>query len=112
NQGRNGGSTSFILESLVIEHGKAFERYRPKQYDGDVLLIRTKKQLAGLLADRRFLGWKDTLTNVKVCELAGHRQNILVEPNARRLDQEATGRLKSLNHPQGDGTPTTAGGFE
>jgi thioesterase domain-containing protein/acyl carrier protein len=85
---------NYILEALAIEHGKALAKYSPLPYGGDVLLFRASKQLSGIKADE-YLGWKRVLHgNLDVCEVPGHQQNILLEPNVSGLAQELTSRLE------------------
>jgi len=85
---------NYILEALAIEHGKALGKYTPFPYGGDVLLFRASKQLSGIKADE-YLGWKRILHgNLDVCEVPGHQQNVLLEPNVSRLAKELTPRLE------------------
>jgi amino acid adenylation domain-containing protein len=94
---RTAQSLAYILESLRMEHDKIAEVYDPRPYDGDVLLIRASKLLRGLVADPIYLGWKDVLGgNVEVCELPGHQQTLLLEPQVSRLAKELTARLKTV----------------
>ena len=88
----------YILEALAIEHGKALKKYVPRPYGGEVVLFRASKQLSGLMADE-YLGWKRILHgNLDVCEVPGHQQNLLLEPNVPRLAKELTTRLKAAQH--------------
>ena len=87
--------TLYIYEALGIEHKKAMEKYVPRPYGGDVLLIRASKQLSGLVADE-YLGWKNTLYgNFEVCEVPGYQQNLLLKPNVLRLAGELNRRLQA-----------------
>ena len=47
-----------ILESLGIEHDRAFLEYTPRPYHGHAILLRASRQMVGLMADS-YLGWKD-----------------------------------------------------
>jgi thioesterase domain-containing protein len=86
-------SLAYILESLGIEHDKAYGKYLPRPYSGDVLIFRAGKQLRGLLADWH-LGWKDIVhANLNIFEVPAHQQNLLIEPNVRLLAEELTARL-------------------
>jgi amino acid adenylation domain-containing protein len=86
-------SMAYILESLGIEHDKAYRKYIPGPYSGDVLIFRARKQLRGLMADWR-MGWKDVFHgNLNVFEVPGHQQNLLIEPNVLLLAEELTARL-------------------
>ena len=104
NNGTNREMSTFmpyILESLAAEHGKAYRKYVPQPYFGDVVLFRASKQLPGLDSDP-FLGWKDILLgNLEVCEVSGHQQNILTEPNLSRLAGELTTRLEAAQRRNG-----------
>ena len=85
---------AYILEILGIEHDRAFDNYVPRPYHGDVLLFRASKQLPGMFSDSS-LGWRPVIKgNLKICELPGHQQNILVEPRVVRLAGELTSRLR------------------
>jgi len=95
-------STTYILESLAIEHDKAYKKYVPRPYSGDVILFRATKQLPGLNSDQ-FLGWKEILLgNLDVCEVPGHQQNILIEPNLSRLAEELARRLEAAQRRNGE----------
>jgi len=86
-------SMPYILESLTIEHDKARLDYQPRPYSGNVLLLRASKQLTGLVADQ-YLGWKNVFHgNLDLCEVPGHQQNMLSEPNVLRLAKELENRL-------------------
>ncbi|MCM3902996.1 MAG: hypothetical protein ND866_14915, partial [Pyrinomonadaceae bacterium] len=89
------GSVAYILEAVSIEHDKAYDRYQPSPYHGEVVLFRTEKQQLGLMADRS-LGWQDLLgAKFEICDVLGHQQNVLVEPHVSRLAKELMARLKS-----------------
>jgi hypothetical protein len=94
-------SMSYILESLAIEHDKAYKKYIPLPYFGDVVLFRATKQLPELDASP-LLGWKGVLVgNLDVCGVPGHQQNILIEPNLSRVADELETRLKAAQHRSG-----------
>ncbi len=83
----------FILEMVENEHVKALAKYEPRTYGGDVVLFRAGKQLRGLIASER-LGWDSVLCgNMELCEIPGHRQNMLHRPNVLRLARELSNRL-------------------
>jgi amino acid adenylation domain-containing protein len=86
-------SMAYILESLGIEHDKAYVKYLPSPYSGDVLIFRARKQLRGLMADWH-MGWKGAINgNLHVFEVPGHQQNLLIEPNVLLLAEELTTRM-------------------
>jgi amino acid adenylation domain-containing protein len=88
-------SKLFFFEALGVEHKKAMDQYRPAPFGGDVVVFRASKQLAGLIADEN-LGWKGTFQgNLDVCEVPGHQQNLLLEPNVSSLAKELSIRLKA-----------------
>jgi amino acid adenylation domain-containing protein len=98
---RTNVSTPFILESLGIEHDRVFEKYVPRPYSGDVVLFRASKQLQGLVADLH-LGWKDVINgHLDVCEVTGHQQSMLSEPNVSRLAEELASRLQAVQQQHG-----------
>ena len=85
----------YLFEALAMEHGKAAGKYAAPSYEGDVVLMRASKQLPWQVADR-YMGWKPLLGgNVEVCEVPGHQQNLMLEPNVRHLAEALTGRLKA-----------------
>ena len=91
-------ATHEIIETLGMEHDKAYAKYVPRPYDGPVVLFRASKQLSGLMSNE-YLGWKGVLNgNLDVFEVPGHQQNLLLEPNVSRLAQELTTRLKAAQH--------------
>ncbi len=78
----------YILEVLGEVHEKALEGWMPRPYQGRVVLFRASKQLGGLVADE-CLGWKPIFNGqLKVREIPGYQQNLLLEPNVRRLAAE------------------------
>ncbi len=88
-------SKLYFFEALGVEHKKAMDQYRPAPYDGDVLVFRASKQLAGLIADEH-LGWDRTFRGkLEICEVPGHQQNLMLEPNVSRLAKELSSRLKA-----------------
>jgi amino acid adenylation domain-containing protein len=85
----------YIFESLSIDHKKAMHEYVPRPYNGDVILFRASKQLGGQNSDE-YLGWKRVLRgNLEVCEVPGHQQTLLLQPNVSTLAKELNGRLKA-----------------
>jgi thioesterase domain-containing protein len=83
----------YILEALANKHTKVASKYVPRSYNGDVVLFRSSKQLKGLVADE-YLGWRALIHgNIDLCEIRGHQQNLLSEPNVRRLAKELSSRL-------------------
>ena len=88
-------SMAYILESLGIEHDKAYGKYCPRPYSGDVLIFRACKQLRGLKADWH-MGWKEIVHgNLNVFEVPGHQQNLMIEPNVLLLAKELTTCLEA-----------------
>jgi amino acid adenylation domain-containing protein len=96
-------SKLYFFEALGVEHKKAMDQYRPAPYGSDVLVFRASKQLAGLMADEN-LGWKRTFHgDLDVCEVPGHQQNLLLEPNVSRLAKELSSRLKAAQQKYSKG---------
>jgi hypothetical protein len=92
---RSGASMLYIFESLSIEHKKAMHEYVPRPYSGDVIVFRASKQLGGQNSDE-FLGWKRVLLGkLDVCEVPGHQQTLLLQPNVSTLAKELSKRLKN-----------------
>jgi surfactin family lipopeptide synthetase A len=86
-------SMPYILEAITIENDRAARQYGPHPYHGDVLLFRASKQLTGLAIDE-YLGWRAVFQgNLAICEIPGHQENMLLEPNVLRVAAELTDRL-------------------
>jgi len=91
----------YVLEALGDEHSRAIGKYKPRPYGGNVVLFRASKQLLGLLADE-YLGWKGIFQGeLDVCEIPGHQQNLLLEPNVVRLAKELDSRLEAAQRRSG-----------
>ncbi len=91
-------SVAHTLELLAIEHERARARYELRPYNGPVLLFRASRQIGGLLADSN-LGWKDVLTGeLTVCEVPGHQETMLLEPNVSFLAKELSIQLSAVQH--------------
>jgi thioesterase domain-containing protein len=91
-------SKLFFFEALGVEHKKAMDQYRPGPYRGDAVVFRASKQLKGLIADQR-MGWEKTLLGkLEICEVPGHQQNLLLEPNVSQLAKEFSIRLKAAQN--------------
>jgi len=74
-------SLVYQFEKIAALNDHAGLRYRPKPYDGKVLLLRAGKQSMGLVPDP-MLGWSGLLTGeIHIHEIPGFRQNMLDEPN-------------------------------
>ena len=94
-------SLPYILELMRIKHDQIAETYEPRPYGGDVLLVRVDKRLPGLVADSAYLGWKGVLQgNLKIYDLPGYQQTLLLEPKVSRLAKELTVRLKAVQERQ------------
>ncbi len=90
-------SKLYFFEALGVEHKKAMDQYRPAPFDGDVVVFRAKNQLKGLIADQ-YLGWKNTVRgNLEMCDVPGHQQNVMLEPNVSQLAKELSLRLKAAH---------------
>jgi thioesterase domain-containing protein/acyl carrier protein len=80
----------YILTTLGKVHDEAIKKWVPRPFQGRVVLFRANKQLSGLIADE-YLGWKTVLNgNLEVCEIPGHQQNLLLEPNVVQLADQLT----------------------
>jgi thioesterase domain-containing protein len=91
----------YFFEVLRMEHSKALRKYVPRPYDGEVVLFRAGKQLSGLVADD-YLGWKTSFKRgFEICQVPGHQQNLMLEPNVRRLASELNVRLKAAQERVG-----------
>jgi thioesterase domain-containing protein len=98
----------YILEALAIKHTKVANNYVPRPYNGNVALYRSSKQLDGLVADE-YLGWRALIHgNIDLCEIRGHQQNLLSEPNVILLAKKLGSTLASVQQSIGN----TVNGFE
>ncbi len=96
-----GSPEMYIFEAIRMENGKALRKYMPRPYGGDVTLLRASKQLTGLVADE-YLGWKPFFKGqFEVCEIPGHQQNLMLEPNVRRVASVLNDRLKTAQQRYG-----------
>lgn len=90
-------SASFVSELMKAEHDRVADAYEPRPYEGDVLLIRVRNLLPGVVADPVFLGWKDLLIGrVELCELPGYQQTLMLEPNVSGLARAVTTHLQAI----------------
>jgi thioesterase domain-containing protein/acyl carrier protein len=94
-------SMPYILESIARENDKAFLRYSPRKYAGDVVLFRAGKQMGGLIPTQD-LGWDEIFTGkFEVCDIPGHQQNMLSKPHVARLADELNARLRAAQQRSG-----------
>jgi phthiocerol/phenolphthiocerol synthesis type-I polyketide synthase E len=78
-------SLVYHLEQIAEANDRAWERYRPRPYDGKVIFLRARRQPQGIKPDP-LLGWGGVLTGeVHVHEMPGFRQNILDEPSVSQM---------------------------
>jgi thioesterase domain-containing protein len=67
--------------------------YRPRPYEGRVVLIRSKERAFGFARDPR-LGWGKLLGDeLEICEVPGNHYTFYMEPNVGTLAREITARL-------------------
>ena len=101
-------SLRYILESLRIEHAKAYAKYQMRPYPGDTLLLRASKQLSGLMIDETS-GWKSAVRGkLEVREIQGHQQTMLQEPNVSDVAQILTERLQAAQTARGNSKTAAA----
>ena len=103
--GRRSPSVTYVLERLAVEHNAARDRYVPSAHSGDVILFRSAEQLSGLVADFS-LGWKDLIRGeLDICEVRGHQENMLSEPNVTYIAGILNSRLRRAQRkfPKKDG---------
>ena len=94
-------SEMYIFEAIRMENGKALRKYEPRPYRGDVILLRASKQLSGQVADE-YLGWEPFFEGqFEVCEVPGHQQNLMLQPNVRRVASVVNDRLKTAQQRYG-----------
>jgi thioesterase domain-containing protein/acyl carrier protein len=85
----------YIFEALGIAHKKVLMAYAPRPYDGDVALFRAVKELGGPINDEYF-GWKPFLLGrLDIHDVPGLLQNVMLEPNVRKLGKALTLQLKA-----------------
>ncbi len=98
---RNGHRTTvYTLELLRRAHSRAFVKYRPKPYDGSVVLFPAEKQ-PRWRPRKPNLGWGDLVRGKLTTDvLRGYQQNLLLEPNVRFAAEKLTAHLEeALRHP-------------
>lgn len=89
---RRGQSIPFKLRNFYIinTYRRALERYQPKPYDGNVLLIRSKQRA------NEPAGWQDLLLGqVHTRVLPGEHLTVLREPNVRAVVSAVEEHLKA-----------------
>ena len=106
---------SYVLAAITIENDKASSRYTPRPYAGNVLLLRARHHLPGLVAGDS-LGWEDIFRgNLKICEVPGYQENILLEPHVARLagviSAHLHSELRAAGAPAQDGSRNSAPWF-
>jgi len=109
---RAGRSLTYLFEALGMAHKWAMDRYVPKPYDGNVLLMRARRQVPGLMADA-YLGWQKIVRGrLDVCEVSGFQQTLMREPNvlelARKVDAGLTAAHDDRRHAVGQRRWTSA----
>jgi hypothetical protein len=77
---------------------RAFDAYRPRPYDGRVVLFRSAHQPWGIEADPR-LGWHDLAPRMETCEVDSYFQCGVLDPAVKHLAAELSGRLASTSAP-------------
>jgi thioesterase domain-containing protein/acyl carrier protein len=89
-------SEQFHNEEIEAAFRRALGRYRGQPYDGAVLLLRPKLEIAYRLRDGRLLhasrnilksdnGWTPFLTSLRIKEVPGDHDAMVLEPNVRVL---------------------------
>ena len=72
----------------------AAANYLPQPYDGEVLLMRSRKGLFGF-GDDTHLGWSETLgRKLEICETQGNHYSMYAEPNVKELARQVGARLR------------------
>ncbi|GJQ59806.1 MAG: HAD-IIIC family phosphatase [Candidatus Scalindua sp. AMX11] len=81
-------SMTHILEVVARENDKAFNKYCPKQYNGQVVFFTARKQ-SRRIAYEPSLGWREfTDCDSPIHEIPCNRQDILAEPHIRILAEQ------------------------
>lgn len=89
-------SEEFHNEQIEAAFRRALGRYRADAYDGQVLLLRPKLEIAYRLRDGRFLhadrnllrsdnGWTPYVSKFTIKEVPGDHDSMVLEPNVRML---------------------------
>jgi len=79
------GSTQFAIENPVDVLYAAAANYRPKPYDGRVVLVRARQRTVAFGRELD-LGWKEILgERLEICETTGNHYTIYMHPNVNAL---------------------------
>ena len=93
-------SMTYNLEYLAKAHDLAWAAYKPKPYDGMVILFYAARQPKGIQPDPT-LGWNGLFTgSFRTIEVPGFRQNMLDEPNVGVLAGKLLAELYACELPQ------------
>ena len=85
-------SRALLIKSLTEKHHKAYANYHPQSYKGHVTLFRASKQAKAVSTDPA-LGWGNTLENLEIIEIPGHRLGMLTEPRVKLLAEKLKNSL-------------------
>ncbi len=101
-----------MLHNNLIEDyfRAALQRYDLQPYSGRVVLLRPKLQVRYVLPDGRRLnesrnlmaednGWSVAVTDLKVFEVPGDHDSMVLEPNVRSLSDHMRQELRRTNVP-------------
>lgn len=81
-------SKAYKLNCLHNMHIKAYKAYKPRPYQGRVVIFRASKQPYGIHSDDK-LGWGDLLIGqVDMRVIPGHYKSLFVEPSISLLAEE------------------------
>jgi thioesterase domain-containing protein len=78
--------------------------YKPKPYDGPVVLFRASEK--GLSSTNEESAWKYLAPHIEIYEVTGHHGNIVDEPQVRLLADELKTRLETAFREQREGFAT------
>ena len=78
--------------------------YKPKPYDGPVVLFRASEK--GLSSTNEESAWKYLAPHIEIYEVTGHHGNIVDEPQVRLLADELKARLETAFREQREGFAT------
>ncbi|MBM3679513.1 MAG: AMP-binding protein, partial [Actinobacteria bacterium] len=96
---RHGESGASPIAGTQAALSRAFDRYEPRPYDGEVVLFKAERQPFGIRNDPH-LGWRGIPSALEVVEIPNYFQCGVLEPAVAVLAQELNARLAALPEPE------------
>ncbi len=91
---RAGRRVNQVLRSAEQVVRLMVREYRPRRFEGSVLLIRAQKRPSG---DGAALGWRGLVSDLEVVDVPGGHTDLFVEPNVEVMANAIGGRLLAFH---------------